>query len=179
MRTAVALLAALSLAACASTKVALLDAEEGEAPGAVVELNPKTEAEKRVVTKADAKAATRYSLLTRVLPPRATRITLYFMEGTTNLTADSEPMYAQLLQEVGRRAGAEVQITGHTDTVGRDEDNDVLSLRRAEEVRNSLAQHGLDLAITRAVGRGERELLVQTADDVREDRNRRVEVIIR
>jgi outer membrane protein OmpA-like peptidoglycan-associated protein len=52
-------------------------------------------------------------------------------------------------------------------------------MRRAEEVRNALGEHGLDLAITRAVGRGERELLVKTADNVREDRNRRVEVIIR
>lgn len=180
MRTAIVVAAAaLLLAACQSTKVALLDGEEGDAPGAVAELDPKTETERRVVDKADPGATKRYVSLTRALPPRATRITLYFLEGTTRITPDSEPQLARLLQEVSRRAGAEVLITGHTDTVGRDEDNDVLSMRRAEEIRSALAAHGLDLAITRAVGRGERELLVPTADDVREDRNRRVEVTIR
>jgi outer membrane protein OmpA-like peptidoglycan-associated protein len=172
-------LVALALAACQSTRVALLDGEDGESSGAVVELDPRTEAEKRLVNKTDARAVKRYAALRSGLPPRATRITLYFAEGTTKLTPESEPELDRLLQEVSRRPGAEVLITGHTDTVGRDEDNDVLSMRRAEEVRNALGEHWLDLAITRAVGRGERDLLVKTADNVREDRNRRVEVIIR
>jgi outer membrane protein OmpA-like peptidoglycan-associated protein len=72
-----------------------------------------------------------------------------------------------------------VQITGHTDTVGSTADNDVLSLKRAGEIREALAVQGLNLTITRAVGRGERELLVPTPDNTAEPRNRRVEIIVR
>jgi len=81
--------------------------------------------------------------------------------------------------EIARRPGAEVQITGHTDTVGQTADNDRLSLERAREIRDALVGQGLNPAITRAVGRGERELLIPTPDNTPEPRNRRVEVIVR
>jgi OmpA-OmpF porin, OOP family len=80
---------------------------------------------------------------------------------------------------LAKRPGAEVQITGHTDTVGSGSDNDALSLKRAQEIREALAVQGLNLTITRAVGRGERELLAPTPDNTAEPRNRRVEIIVR
>ena len=179
MRALLGGIAALTLAGCASTDVALLPGEDEDPAGAVVELDRKTQAERRVVSEPDAKAATRYASLTSALPPRATRITLYFLEGTTTLSPASQTELGRLQAEVAKRPGAEVQITGHTDTVGALEDNDALSIRRAREIRDALVQQGLNMAITRAVGRGERELLVPTADNVEEARNRRVEVIIR
>jgi outer membrane protein OmpA-like peptidoglycan-associated protein len=42
-----------------------------------------------------------------------------------------------------------------------------------------LIERGLDAALVRAVGRGEREPLVPTADEVGETRNRRVEITVR
>ena len=48
-----------------------------------------------------------------------------------------------------------------------------------DEIREALAMQGLNLTITRAVGRGERELLVPTPDNTAEPRNRRVEIIVR
>ena len=81
--------------------------------------------------------------------------------------------------EIARRPGAEVQVTGHTDTVGSDADNDVLSQKRAEEILNVLVAKGFDRSIMSAVGRGERELKEATADNVGNPVNRRVEVIVR
>jgi outer membrane protein OmpA-like peptidoglycan-associated protein len=72
-----------------------------------------------------------------------------------------------------------VQVTGHTDTVGSETDNDKLSLKRAEDILTALVAQGLNPAISRAVGRGERELIVQTPDNTAEPRNRRVEIIVR
>jgi outer membrane protein OmpA-like peptidoglycan-associated protein len=85
----------------------------------------------------------------------------------------------QVFAELAKRSGAEVQITGHTDTVGSEGDNDTLSLKRAREIRETLIAEGLSPTISRAVGRGERELLVATPDNTAEPRNRRVEITVR
>ena len=113
------------------------------------------------------------------LPPPPKSFTLYFFEGTTEMTPASVPILAELRAEIAKRPGAEVQVTGHTDTVGSDADNDILSLRRAREILNLLASKGFDRSIMTAVGRGERELKVPTADNVSSPANRRVVVIVR
>lgn len=113
------------------------------------------------------------------LPPPPRSFTLYFVEGTTELTAESRPVLDELRMEVARRPGVEVEVTGHTDTVGSTESNDALSLRRAEEIIGVLASAGIDRSLMSAVGRGERELRQQTADGVENPVNRRVEVLVR
>ena len=70
-------------------------------------------------------------------------------------------------------------MTGHTDTVGSEEDNDRLSMQRAEEVLGWLASQGFDRSMMSAVGRGERALMQPTMDNVDNPANRRVEVIVR
>ena len=119
------------------------------------------------------------ALLLRALPPPPKSFTLYFFEGTTEMTPESVPVLDQLRAEIARRPGAEVQVTGHTDTVGNDADNDSLSLKRADEIRDLLVSKGFDRSIMTAVGRGKRELKVPTADSVSSPINRRVEVIVR
>jgi outer membrane protein OmpA-like peptidoglycan-associated protein len=187
---------ALASAVCAfgcapPTRVSLLDGEGGAPVGAVAVFDGKTSAEQGVLDTANTRAGAGRKLrvkkisnslfgwLTGSVPDREAHFTLYFQEGTTDLTPESEPVLQQMLSEVGRRSGVEVQVTGHTDTVGSEMDNDALSLARAQEVRDVLVQRGLDLSTTRAVGRGERELLVATDDSVAEPRNRRVEIIVR
>ena len=88
-------------------------------------------------------------------------------------------MLAALRAEIAARTGPEVEVIGHTDTVGGTEDNDILSTRRAEEVLNWLASQGFDKSIMSAVGRGERELKEPTVDNISNAANRRVEVIVR
>lgn len=95
------------------------------------------------------------------------------------MTPESLPVLEALRAEITKRPGAEVQVTGHTDTVGNEADNDTLSLKRAEEILNFLASKGFDRSIMSAVGRGERELKVPTKDNVSSPVNRRVEVIVR
>src|SRR2546427_395353 len=68
---------------------------------------------------------------------------------------------------------------GHTGTVGDPERNDLLSARRAERVKGFLIEIGIPGAQIQTAGRGERELLVPTADNIDEPRNRRVEINVR
>jgi outer membrane protein OmpA-like peptidoglycan-associated protein len=112
-------------------------------------------------------------------PPPAVSFRLYFETNSSEVSAASRADLDALLQEVARRDVVEVQVTGHTDRVGTIDDNDRLSLQRAEAVRTMLIQRGIRATFTRAVGRGEREPLVPTPDEQPEARNRRVEVIVR
>ena len=113
------------------------------------------------------------------LPPPAKSFLLYFDQGTVTLTPQSLSVLDQLRTEIASRSGPEVQVTGHTDTVGSEEDNDRLSQQRAEEVLNWLASQGIDRSLMSAVGRGERELKEPTVDNFSSAANRRCEVIVR
>lgn len=112
-------------------------------------------------------------------PPAPVTYLLYFEEGTTQVVPESRPALERMLADVAARAVAEVQVTGHTDRLGTVEDNDALARERAAMVRAVLIRQGLAPGMIRAVGRGEREPLLATDDEVREPRNRRVEITVR
>ena len=112
-------------------------------------------------------------------PPRPLLFRLFFVFGTDTLTTESAQVLAQVADEANQRPGAEVVVIGHTDRVGSDEQNDVLSLQRAERIRGELVQLGIAVDRIQTVGRGERDPLVPTEDDVAEPRNRRVEITVR
>lgn len=128
-----------------------------------------------------ARVQARYGAVLAMTPVEGRLFTLHFQTGVTTLTPESQAEVPALLAEVARRGAVEVEveIAGHTDTVGDLETNDRLSLARAEAVRELLVQAGLRSAFVRVVGRGERALLVQTPDEVDAPQNRRVEVRIR
>lgn len=185
----------LGLAACGHSSLTLLP-DEGGGHGTVAVLEADGKPVEAVVSQPDSRtrlgsASARpkplgrgglnqdqRALLTGLpLPPRS--FSLYFVEGTTDLTPESRPALDELRAEVARRPGVDVEVTGHTDTVGSAEDNDALSLRRAEEILGVLVAAGIDRTLMTAVGRGERELRQQTGDNVESAVNRRVEVLVR
>jgi outer membrane protein OmpA-like peptidoglycan-associated protein len=112
-------------------------------------------------------------------PIRPISFQLYFMEGTDEYTPESKEAFENVFAEVSRRKAAEVAVIGHTDTVGTLEFNDALSLKRAARVRNDFTDRGIPTDSISTAGRGEREPVVPTADDVSEPRNRRVEISVR
>jgi outer membrane protein OmpA-like peptidoglycan-associated protein len=112
-------------------------------------------------------------------PMAPVRFLLYFVEGGDVLTAESQRELANVLAEIKKRPAPDLIVVGHTDRVGSVTDNDRLALRRAEKVRVQLVEQGLAADSISASGRGEREPLVPTADEVAEARNRRVEILVR
>jgi outer membrane protein OmpA-like peptidoglycan-associated protein len=114
------------------------------------------------------------------LPPRPVSFLLYFITGTDTLTDASKLELARMLEELRRRDVAELVVIGHTDRVGNAQANDELSLQRAERVKAEFVAQGIASAERiRAAGRGEREPLVPTENDVDEPLNRRVEINVR
>jgi outer membrane protein OmpA-like peptidoglycan-associated protein len=112
-------------------------------------------------------------------PGRPTSFLLYFLEARDELTPDSRRLLDRIVDEIARRPAPEIVVIGHTDRVGAVTYNDTLSLRRAERVRGELVKVGIAADRIRVAGRGEREPLVPTADEVAEARNRRVEINVR
>lgn len=187
---------ALLLCGCAGTGVALFPGENGAATGAVAVLDPESGGDIAVLDQPNSRAGVRgrsasikslpperlearYGALLATLPEAPRLFRLYFQPGTTDLVEQSQAELATLLAEVKRRPGVDVQIVGHTDTTGPDALNDELSIKRAEEVKTLFTGLGLDPAIIRATGRGERELYEPTPDETPSDRNRRVEVYVK
>lgn len=120
-----------------------------------------------------------FAVVLQSLPPRPTSYVLYFVTGQDELTDDSKQELRKLLDELRRRPQSDIVVIGHTDRVGGEKTNDALSLQRAERVKKELLALGIAASRVRSTGRGERELLVPTADGVEEPRNRRVEVNVR
>jgi outer membrane protein OmpA-like peptidoglycan-associated protein len=180
------------LAGCATERVVLLPAEApGGSAGAIAVLDPATGAERGQLTQANTQArlnggavrpgpnSANFDALLSAMPPPVQVFTLYFNEGTTELTPQSAPTLEQLRSAIAAAPAADVQITGYTDTTGDPDSNDKLSLDRATGVRAALVQDGLPVANARVTGRGQRDLKVPTGPGVNEPANRRVEVIVR
>lgn len=194
-RIAMALAGAALLGGCATQfdRVILLPDSAGKPSGAVAVRTPKDEvllkeayAEARVVgdkietgrssaeqVKAD------FAPLLALLPVRAQQWVIYFVEGTETLTPESLPLLEVLKTSLAAIPAGEVIVTGHTDRVGSVADNDRLSVGRAEAVRELLVAAGVARERITVGGRGEREPVVPTADEVDEPRNRRVEIKLR
>ena len=67
-------------------------------------------------------------------------------------------------------------VVGHTDTMGTKKYNKVLSLERAEVVQKILIKLGIEKNNIHILGKGEDNLRVQTADEVKHPANRRAEI---
>lgn len=103
---------------------------------------------------------------------------LYFERGSDTLVPDSRAMLAKTVEIVGSRPSPNVVVIGHTDTTGDAALNARLGLQRAMLVRDQLIAAGVPMPQIEATSHGEADLLVPTADNVAEARNRRVEITI-
>jgi outer membrane protein OmpA-like peptidoglycan-associated protein len=104
---------------------------------------------------------------------------LYFILGSDALTPESQAAYRAMFDDTKQRPAYEIEVIGFTDTVGDLQYNQALSLRRAAAIRDTLIRDGLDRQAISIAGRGKRDLLVATADQIPEPRNRRVEITVR
>ena len=96
-----------------------------------------------------------------------------------NIRSDAQAVINQVLADAAAK-GVPVNISaiGHTDTVGTEDYNMALSLRRADSVREALIAGGVDPNAITVAGRGESELAVPTPDETYEQANRRVEIVL-
>lgn len=197
-KSAIVLGLALLLAACESLKpnvVVVLPEQDGhvgavvvrsasdgssailDKPYAAVHAETGVRAEPVAMDQAKVEKVFGKALAARPQPPRS--FLLYFLEGKDELTEPSKPVFEDVFAEIARRRVADVVVIGHTDRVGNLQDNDRLALKRAAAMRDTLIRRGIAADAITIAGRGEREPVVQTADEVAEAQNRRVEISVR
>jgi len=108
-----------------------------------------------------------------------------FASGKWDISTDEAPKLTEplrLLKEaVAKYADlmeVHLYVAGHTDTVGKPADNQLLSERRARSIAQYFVAHGLTRIPIFARGFGEGVPEVKTDDDVDEPRNRRAQYIL-
>lgn len=182
----------LMLAACGSKSyVVLLDNPDGTT-GAVVIKGEKGE---QVINQARQGAALDGSARPAAVPeaeiqrdfgsamaarPKLPeRFLLYFEIGGAQLTPESTALLPKIIDNAAQRPAVDVSIIGHTDTLGRADQNEALALKRAQAVAELIKKKGLKVHALSVESHGERNLLLRTPDETPEPRNRRVEVSLR
>jgi iron complex outermembrane receptor protein len=102
---------------------------------------------------------------------------VFFDFNKSDLTSQATAIVDQAAKNAGPAKVTKLEVTGHTDTVGSDAYNMRLSRRRAESVAAQLEKDGIPSSEIEIVAKGKRDLLVPTADGVKEPQNRRVQIV--
>jgi outer membrane protein OmpA-like peptidoglycan-associated protein len=131
------------------------------------------------IVMSEEEVARQFGDVLAALPPAAEHFTLNFRFESDELTPESRALVSRILEAVRKRPVPEVAVIGHTDTSGTAAGNYQLGLKRAQTVRGLLLAEGLAKELVMVTSHGEGDLLVPTADEVLEPRNRRVEITIR
>lgn len=130
-----------------------------------------------------AREAARKELSITKLPGNALKVGLAsdvsFDSGKADIRPEAHATYSKIASILKDYDKTIIHVVGHTDTVASDSYNQTLSERRASAVGNLLMNEGVPSGRLQLHGRGERELLVRTADNVNEPRNRRVDIVIK
>ena len=100
---------------------------------------------------------------------------LFFGFNSAAITAAADQVIRDIVASISG-SGRAVSVVGHTDTVGSLDYNQRLSERRANAVANRMVELGVPRGAITTAGRSWLEPAVDTGPNVREPRNRRVEI---
>jgi len=147
--------------------------------GNYVDLLSSTQKPSEIKSMTQAQIDEKFKSVIVNAPLKPVTILLYFENNSNNLTNASLDKLPQIFKEIKARVPADVNIIGHTDTKGSDKINNKLSLKRAIKIKKWLTKKNINLKDLSVNGYGESDLLVNTADNVSEAKNRRVEIFIK
>lgn len=186
------LLIGLSLSACSTSRVVLLD--NGKDANAIIvktkggkvvldevntyaDLSSSAPAEIKALSSEEIEQT--YGKLIAAAPKAPIHFLLYFEPNAINLNVSSKMLLPKIEKAIRDRIPCDVNIIGHADSTGSREYNINLSLKRARQVRQWLYNLDLNISTIIVESYGEEDPLIPTADGVPEPRNRRVEILVR
>ncbi|WP_428664336.1 OmpA family protein [Reyranella sp.] len=111
-------------------------------------------------------------------PPVQKNYTVLFDTGKAALSPESVATIATAANVFKSSGGRSVAVTGHTDTTGTPQFNLQLSKQRAAAVQAELQKNGVPAPAIAALGVGEQNLPVKTAQNVPDQRNRSVDIVV-
>jgi len=147
--------------------------------GSFVDLKDKNKAASEIKIMSNKEIQNRFSKALAASPKKAISYILYLKSGRMELTEDSENVLLEVLKSIKDYAPCIVDIIGHTDTVGSNEGNLKISLKRAKYVEKIIKSKDLNISLLTVKGYGEEDLLIKTPDNTAEVKNRNVEIFIK
>lgn len=120
-----------------------------------------------------------YKTLFEAEPLKPVSILLYFEFGSDRLRPESAALIDDVLKLAKEREPSEVNIIGHSDTKGNADYNYKLALDRAKVVEEIIKGADINLRNIVVTSHGENDPLVITGDNVSEEKNRRVEIMVK
>ena len=112
-------------------------------------------------------------------PLKAKKIILYLNGHNREFSDASKKEIPNIIKSIEERVPCNIDIIGHTDTTGSASENIKTSFKRASLVKELLREEGVDVSTFVVKGYGEEDLLIQTKNNVKELRNRNVEIFIK
>ena len=103
---------------------------------------------------------------------------IYFATGQTTILSSSEVALDMLYNLMAENPKLTIRNIGHTDDVGTDASNDILSQGRANSVKQSVVKRGIAPDRVQTIGKGEKDPIVANDSDEHRQMNRRVEIEI-
>jgi len=110
------------------------------------------------------------------MAPEDAKYLVFFDFNASKVDAGGASVVDSIAAEVKKQNIKSVNVIGYTDTSGSKKYNKRLSAKRANSVRDALVARGVDANLLMVDSMGEENLMVPTADDVREPANRRAEI---
>lgn len=111
-----------------------------------------------------------------VMAPEDAKYLVFFDFNAAKVDAGGASVIDSVAAEIKRQNIRSVNVIGYTDTSGSKKYNKRLSAKRANSVRDALVARGIDANLLMIDSMGEENLMVPTADEVREPANRRAEI---
>lgn len=103
---------------------------------------------------------------------------LFFATNETTILPQSESGLQDLYDLLNENQAIRIRITGHTDNVGSDEANQILSEGRANSVRQAMIDRGIEGSRIETEGKGETEPIDTNETEEGRANNRRVEFVV-
>ena len=103
---------------------------------------------------------------------------VYFDHDKSNLRYDALITVKDVLDAMNTNSDLRLALRGHTDRTGSDDYNDALSARRSLSVVKWFNTKGISAEVSKVSSFGEKVPAIFTNDNVREAKNRRVEIIL-
>ena len=103
-------------------------------------------------------------------------IYIFFGFNKCSISQAADSVLSEAASAAKTQGSAQIQIVGHTDTVGSARYNQKLSECRANAAAKNLVGKGIPKGAIHSSGVGESDLLVQTGDGVKEPQNRRAAI---
>jgi OOP family OmpA-OmpF porin len=112
-------------------------------------------------------------------PPPPTKAWMVFFDtDSSTLSQQGETTVGEAASVAKSTPGARVTVTGYTDTEGNPAYNQQLSVRRANAVQKALVSNGVATQAITVTGAGEGGLLIETPDQAKNEKNRRVQIVV-